>query len=270
MSLALSTWSSRSARRPLSRILLRRPPPSSSRTTDSDSALLSGFLLMGFFLLLSLVRHDAELLSELLLGVRVLEEVRQHGFQLVVTVGLRQDVAKLLARFDELSEGLDLLDHLIGLEVRHIVELHLDVHLAAVVGQLVVDSKRQARRLRREHLIEVVAVDLDQLPIFQPRELFDGLAGEVAEDADDERQLLHLDGPADLHVIRDLDAGRANPLQFLLDTFLLRHGSLPQVPVLPDSPFRPRVSRRPARTLLSLITSTSQASSGICPHAMAR
>src|SRR5512143_3543604 len=183
MSLARSTWSSRRASRPSSRIFVRRLP-SCSWTTDS--AFFSGFLLMGLLLsfVLGPLRRDAELLAELLLCVRVLEEVGQQRLQLVVAVGLGEDVAQLLPRLHELPERLHLLYDLVGLEVEHVVELQLDVHLAPVVGQLVVDAKSQARRLRREDLVEVVAVDFDQLPVLQPRKRLRRLPREVAEDAD--------------------------------------------------------------------------------------
>src|SRR5262249_17886537 len=47
-------------------------------------------------------------------------------------IDLGQEVAELVAGFQELLEGLDLMDHSSGLEVCHGVELELDGHFAAV------------------------------------------------------------------------------------------------------------------------------------------
>ena len=109
------------------------------------------------------------------------------------------------------------------------------------------------------------------------------LAGEVAEDADDERELLQLDGAPYLHVVRDLDPRRADPLELLLDAFFLHHGrsSLTAFRRLlrrVSCSFTwihslggriPRTSLIWSRTVVSLITSRSQLSSGIWPHVIA-
>jgi hypothetical protein len=50
----------------------------------------------------------------------------------------------------------------------------------------------QARADRRQHGVEVVAVDLDEFPLLQRAWRLGGLARKVGEDADDERELLLL------------------------------------------------------------------------------
>ena len=93
-------------------------------------------------------------------------------------------------------------------------------HFGAIA---VVDTQGQARGHRREHLVEVVAIDLDELAILHTRKRVTGVAGEIAHDSEHERQLLELDGAADLDVVRDLDPGGPDSFQFLLDAFFLGH-----------------------------------------------
>src|ERR1700682_1322844 len=223
MSLACSSWPSLRASRPSSRIWVSRSrSPASSRTTVL--LLFSGFLLIGaLFFLLPFFLGEAQRVRELFLGVGVFHHVLKQHFELVVAVRLREQVSQLLARVDQFAKGLDLLDHVVRLEILPAVEPQLDVHLAAVVRQLVVDPHRQARRHPGEDLVEIVAIDLDQLAVFHPRQLLRRLARKVAEDTDHEGQLLQLHRPADLDVVRDLNAGRPHPVQFLLDAFLFRH-----------------------------------------------
>lgn len=102
------------------------------------------------------------------------------------------------------------------------VEAQLDVQLAVVAADGVVDLQGGAGRDGGEDLVEVVAVDVDETPFDQLRRRGIRLAGEVGEDADHQGQLLLLDGVADLDVVGDLHARRAHPVQLVLRT--LGHG----------------------------------------------
>src|SRR5260370_767167 len=75
-----------------------------------------------------------------------------------------------------------------------------------------------ARRRLGEHVVEVVAVDVDDLAVLQRFERFGRLAGEVGHYADDERQLDFLHRAVGLDVVSDLDARPAHPVQLVLET----------------------------------------------------
>src|SRR5262249_54086311 len=66
-------------------------------------------------------------------------------------------------------------------------------------------------------VVEVVAVDLDELAVLEGLEGLGGVAGEVAQDADDERQLLFDDRPLGLDLVGDVDPGLADPVQLVMD-----------------------------------------------------
>src|SRR5262245_46770267 len=172
MSLARSTWLSLRARRPSSRIWESRSRSSRSSRTTTFLPFSGLLLLMGFLFVLVLFRLrlvQAQRIRQLLLGVRILHHALEQLLEAIVAVGLGQQVPELLARVDELTERLDLLHHVVRLEVLEAVEPQLDVHLPFLVGQLVVHTHRQPRCHSREYLIEVVAIDLDDLPILDPR-----------------------------------------------------------------------------------------------------
>src|SRR5262249_11787864 len=82
------------------------------------------------------------------------------------------------------------------------------------------------RRGLGENVVEVVAVDGDDLAVLQGLERLLGLAGEVGENADDERQLKLLHRAAGLDVVGDLDARTAHAIEFVLRAFC--HGGNPQ------------------------------------------
>src|SRR5207244_656417 len=73
-----------------------------------------------------------------------------------------------------------------------------------------------------EHVVEVVAVDGDDLAVLEGLEGLLRLAGQVGQDADDERQLDLLHGAVGFHVVGDLHAGPPDAVQFVLQA--LGHG----------------------------------------------
>jgi hypothetical protein len=79
------------------------------------------------------------------------------------------------------------------------------------------------RRHAIQHLIEVVDVDVDEVAVLEALPGGLGIAAEVAEHADHERQLLVLDRVADLDVVGHLHARRAYLLQAFLHAFILGH-----------------------------------------------
>src|SRR5690606_37687487 len=85
----------------------------------------------------------------------------------------------------------------------------------------------RARRHACQYLVEIVEVDVDEPAILEPRQRLFRLSTEVAENADDERDLLLFDRVALLDVIGQLDTWRPHLLEALLDAFLLRHHRLP-------------------------------------------
>ena len=104
----------------------------------------------------------------------------------------------------------------VGLEIFNAVKAKLDVHLRVFVGEFVVDLVSHARFHPRKHLVEVVAVYLDELAVSEARLRLIGLTRKVAEHADDERQFLHFDRAADLDIVGDLHARRAHAVEFVL------------------------------------------------------
>src|SRR5262249_39091716 len=99
-------------------------------------------------------------------------------------------------------------------------------HLALVPRKLIIHSQRQPRLHSSQDLVEVVAVYLNEFALFHPRKRLIGLAREIADYSDDERQFLLLDCPAQLDVIRYVYSRRPDSVEFMLQAFLLRHRSL--------------------------------------------
>src|SRR5690606_23785380 len=143
--------------------------------------------------------------------------------ELIVSVHFRPEVGKALAGFYKLAQRLDLLDDPVRLKVFDILESKLDPHFAAVILQLIVDRISKTRSHAGEDLIEIIRVNFDELSTLESRERLFRLSDEIAEYTDDERQFLELDRSADLYIVRDLHTRRANPVDLVLQTFLLRH-----------------------------------------------
>src|SRR5690606_22068200 len=180
-------------------------PASSTVVAASPAVIASAAMVL-------LLVTGAKLL-ELLGGV---EYVVQQVFEFLVTGKLVAQVRQLGARFQQLAQRLDLVDHRFGPEVVDRLEVEFDGELAAFVADLVRDAIHGARRHAFHHLVEVVQVDVDELAVLHLRQRLLGLAAEVAHDADDEGQLLLFDGVALLDVVGQLDARRAHLLQALL------------------------------------------------------
>ena len=92
--------------------------------------------------------------------------------------------------------------------------------------------EREARADFLHHVINVVAIDGDELPFGYGRQRFFRHAGQVGQHADDERQFTLLDSISNLDVVCDLHSWRTNAADFLLQT-LFGHDQ------------NPRDSRRP-------------------------
>ena len=160
-----------------------------------------------------------EIVRELLERVGVLQDLLDQAFQFLGAVDLGQQVAEFVAGFQQLAQRLDLLDDVGGIEVVQRAELQLDGHLAAVALQRVFHLQVQARRHPRHDLVEVVAVDLDELAVLQGLQRLGRVAREIAQNADDEGKLLLHDRPLGFHFVSDVHARRAHPLQLFVDAF---------------------------------------------------
>ncbi len=110
---------------------------------------------------------DAEFARQRLELLLRTQDLLEQVLELLGPIGLAHQIAQLLAGLEQRREGGDLLDDLHRVEVVHRVELEVDRHLRAVVGQLVVDLELEARRHAGHHVVEVVAVDLRELAIGQ-------------------------------------------------------------------------------------------------------
>src|SRR5215475_7882269 len=102
------------------------------------------------------------------------------------------------------------------MEVAQALEFQLDAHRAAFFAQLVRHAQDKARLHSEQHLIEVVTVNMHELAVPDRRQIIGGLAREIAHYADDERQFFHHHRPADLDIVGDVDARRANAADLLL------------------------------------------------------
>ncbi len=129
-------------------------------------------------------------------------------------VDLGQQVAELVASLQQLPQRLDLLDDVGRLEVFHRVELQLHGQFAAVALERVLDAHVQPGRHPRHDLVEVVAVDLDELAVLERLERLGRIAGEIAQHAHDEGQFFHDHGPFGFHFVGDVDPGRRTRFNF--------------------------------------------------------
>src|SRR5215813_2913329 len=102
------------------------------------------------------------------------------------------------------------------MEIAQAFEFQLDAHRSTFFAQLVRDPQNQARFHSEQHLIEVVTINLYEFAVSDGRQIFSGLAREITHHADDERQFFHHHRPADLDIVGDVDARRANAADLLL------------------------------------------------------
>src|SRR5947209_4721004 len=161
-SLARARCSSSRAMRPWEMIWSRRLASSWAGAADAARLCSAAPLMSG---LLSLGLAPAGLAAELLQRLGVVDHVLEQLLQLVVAVHLVDQVGQPVPRLQQLAQGLDLLDDLLRLEVVHVAELQLDVDLRAVPLEGVVRLERQPGLHPRQHLVEVVAVDLHELAV---------------------------------------------------------------------------------------------------------
>ena len=134
--------------------------------------------------------------------------MKKLGVQRIISVSavgsLRKEIAPALKRGERVlisahGNSLRALEkHLskiadsdiVGLEILNTVELEFNTHLAAVVLQLILSREREPRLHTGHDLVEIVAVDLDEFTLLHAWERFFRFADEIAEHADDKRQLL--------------------------------------------------------------------------------
>ena len=146
-----------------------------------------------------------------------MQDLFEQALQLVGAVDLGQEVAQLVAGLQQCAQRRHLLGDACRLEVLDRVELEIDRHLAAVVRERVVDPEVQAGGHAGHDVVEVVAVDLDELAIRQRPQRLRRIAGEVAHDADDERQLAQDLGAFGLDLVGDVDPRLADALELVVD-----------------------------------------------------
>ena len=70
-----------------------------------------------------------------------------------------------------------------GLKSSMLVEVELDIDLRAIFLERVVDLEGQARLQAREHLVEVVGIDVDELTILEPGQGLGRHSGQVGQNA---------------------------------------------------------------------------------------
>ena len=165
------------------------------------------------------------LAAELLQGLGVVDHVLQQLLELVVAVHLVEQVRQPLADLQQLAERLDLPGDLLGLEVGACCLNFSSTSILLPSSWSALSTWIASRGLvAGQDLVEVVAIDLDELALLQPGQRLLGLAREVGQDADDERQLLLLDRPVDLDVVGDVDAGLPHAVQLVLGALGRWHG----------------------------------------------
>ena len=139
-------------------------------------------------------------------------------FQFVGAIHLAHEVAQLGAGLQQCPQRRDLLRDAGRLEVLDRIELEIDGHFAAVLGKLVVDAHLQARGHPGHDVVEIVPVDLDELAIGQRAQRLRRIAGEIAHDADDERQLAQHFGAFGLDLVGDVHPRLADAIELVVDT----------------------------------------------------
>src|SRR5262249_32108290 len=102
-------------------------------------------------------------------------------------------------------------------EVVHALEGDVD-HQVAIAGERVRDLQRHPRLHRLETLVEVVDVDVEELPVGNVGQRLRRIAGEIRHHAHDEGKLDLLIGAVELHVVLDLYAWRSVASDELLAT----------------------------------------------------
>jgi hypothetical protein len=132
---------------------------------------------------------------------QLVDEAFGAGFSIHVGLEVRQ----LRARFEKLTQGLDLPSDGCGGEVVDAFESDVD-HQLARLAERVGDGEGDARLNGLHALVEVVDVDVEEFPIGHRGGRHGRFAGKISEHAHHEGQFDLFLRPVDFHVVFDLDA----------------------------------------------------------------
>src|SRR5215467_8413411 len=174
----------------------------------------------GILVLLLLVRTDARFRASLLQHFVVLDHFLEQVVQLFVADQAAPQIRQAVAQFQQFPKRRDLLSDSRGLKVVHAFESEFDVELSIVFTQAVRYLERQPRADFLHHVIDVVAVDGNELPLCDWRQRLLRHPGEIRQDTYNERKLTFYDGAARFYVVCDVHPGRPYPSDVLLQTFL--------------------------------------------------
>src|SRR5437868_160891 len=163
---------------------------------------------------------QAQLCAQFLPLLGVAHHILQDLVELLVALQAPAKIRELAAQIQQFLQRTDLIGNLFRLKVRQLVEGEVDLEFRiGIVTQLVVDGKREVRTHFVEHLVEVVRIHLDELPLHQFWQRLFRVSGKVAENAHNKWELLQFDRVADFYVVSDMHARCTNARQFLLSAF---------------------------------------------------
>ncbi len=176
-----------------------------------------------------LLRADFALQLFQLLGIA--DCFQKQLLKLVVALQRTAKVGQSASQIEHFLQWLDLFGHVARLEVFELTELQVDLQFRSVgiVAQLVLHGEGKMRLHSLQHGVEVVRIHFNKFAILQLGQRLFGVAGEITQYPDYEREFLDLNGAAHFDVVRDLHAGRAHPVQLVLralsshSCFLLRN-----------------------------------------------
>ncbi len=140
------------------------------------------------------------------------QHVGQELVELIVAFQTGEQLRQLMAHVQKLLERPNLLGDAGRLEIVDVLEVQLDRQLAVRVGQHVRHAQGQAHPRPGHDVVEVVAVDVDGLAFLERRQRLFGLPRQIGQDADHERQLDLLHGPAGFDVVGDLHPRPPHPV----------------------------------------------------------
>src|SRR5688572_10232429 len=124
---------------------------------------------------------------------RILQQLTDEVLGPALAIHIRNEIRELLAGLEQLVERVDLAGDCRRREVVHALEgqLHAEV---AFAGERVRHLEGGARLERLHPAVEVVDVDVEELPVGHGRQRFGRLARQVRQDPHHERQLYFLLG----------------------------------------------------------------------------
>src|ERR1039458_2075584 len=206
--------------RPAGSLAMRPSSTIWSNRLCSTVSSAAGWLSPAFCASLMRSLRNAEFGAQFRHLVLVGDGLAQRFFQFVVALHAAAQVRETVSQLQQFPQRFDLASDILRSEIVQALEVQVDLQAARVgiFAQFVVHGKRQVRFHTFQHRIEVVRVDFDEFAIFQTGKRVHGLAGEITQNAHDERQFLDFDGVADFHVVSNLDAWRANAVDFVLRT----------------------------------------------------